>query len=38
MFMIIKTMNKIRKEVPPEAAAPSSEALLTDILSELRKK
>jgi len=38
MFMIIKAMNKMKKEEPAAEAGPTSEGLLTDILAELRKK
>jgi large conductance mechanosensitive channel len=38
VFLIIKAMNKMKKEEPAAEAGPSSEALLTDILAELRKK
>lgn len=38
MFMIIKAMNKMKKEAPAAEAGPTSEGLLTDILTELRKK
>jgi large conductance mechanosensitive channel len=38
MFLIIKAMNKMKKEEPAVAAGPSSEALLADILAELKKK
>lgn len=38
MFLIIKMMNKLKKEEPAPPAGPSSEALLADILAELKKK
>ena len=38
MFLIIKAMNKMKKEEPAAEAGPTSEGLLTDILAELRKK
>lgn len=38
MFLIIKAMNKMKKEEPAVAAGPSSEALLADILAEMKKK
>lgn len=38
MFLIIKAMNKIKKEKPTAEAGPTSESLLSDILVELRKK
>lgn len=38
MFLIIKAMNKLKKEEPAAEAGPTSEGLLTDILAELRKK
>lgn len=38
MFLIIKAMNKMKKEEPAVAAGPSSETLLADILAEMKKK
>ncbi|MCE2963762.1 MAG: large conductance mechanosensitive channel protein MscL [Chitinophagales bacterium] len=38
MFLIIKAMNRMKKEEPAIAAGPSSEALLADILAEMKKK
>lgn len=38
MFLIIKGMNKMKKEEPAAPAGPTTEGLLGDILSELRKK
>lgn len=38
MFMIIKAMNKMKKEEPAAPAGPTTESLLGDILGELKKK
>lgn len=38
MFLIIKAMNKMKKEEPAAPAGPTTEGLLGDILSELRKR
>ncbi|MBL7788882.1 MAG: large conductance mechanosensitive channel protein MscL [Chitinophagales bacterium] len=38
MFLIIKAMNKMKKEEPAAPAGPTTEGLLEDILSELRKR
>lgn len=38
MFLIIKAMNKMKKEEPAAPAGPTTEGLLGDILLELRKK
>lgn len=38
MFLIIKAMNKMKKEEIPAPAGPTSEELLGNILSELKKK
>ena len=38
VFLIIKAINKTKKEELAAEVGPTSEALLTDILAELRKK
>ena len=37
MFLIIRAMNKMKKEEPAVEAGPTTESLLSDILNELKK-